>query len=104
VGNAVAYALGLQSLLDPQPGDVREPLLARELVHGHQVLVEEADEVHAEALPRVFHQIDDVARAVIADLAVVGEGDVVVSLLVLLCFMSPAMPRWKQKRQMSEQP
>ena len=64
--------------------DVREPLLARRLVHCHQVLVEETDEVHAEALARVLHEIDDVAWAVEADLAVVRKGDVVVALGVCL--------------------
>src|SRR5262245_28706711 len=83
--DTVADALRLEAFLDPQPRDVGEPRLARELVHRHEVLVEEADEIDAEAAARVFDEIHDVPRTVIPDHALVAEGHVrlAVSLDVL---------------------
>src|SRR5439155_25254596 len=66
VRNAVAHALRLQALLDPEARDLGEPLLSGGLMHRHQVLVEEPDEVHAEPPARVLDEIDHVGRAVVA--------------------------------------
>ena len=80
--DTVPHALRLEPFLDPEPGDVGEPGLARGLVHGHEVLIEEPDEVDAEALARVLHEVDDVARAVVPDEALVRERDVALAVLL----------------------
>ena len=96
---SIADALGLKPTLNPPVANLFQPCPPRVDVHGHEVLVQEADEVDFVGLFEVLDHSDDVLRAVVPDVASIGLGrvkqDVRLALVILHVFHIPADPQVK---------
>ena len=96
MGHAIPHTGRLETGLDPKVADLEEPLFFRRYMHGHEVLVEERDEIDVEPVLHILHLPDHELRAMPADIAVVVEDHVAaVRLLLIRIFHVAGQPQMK---------
>ena len=84
MSDTVAHTGRLQPFPDPHVGKFIKPFAAAADMHGEHILVDETGKIDPVVLDEEFHDLDDIKRAVITDVAAKGKTDIILPFRIRL--------------------